>query len=72
MKFTILSHFKMLYMKIRACITVSNVFIQGKKLRKFGVFFSDWRAEPDKTNMFQRKFSPSILPEKKSKRLYFL
>jgi len=33
----------------------------------FGIVFSDWRAETDKTNMFFRKFSSFALSEKKSK-----
>jgi len=30
----------------------------------FGIIFSNYRAEPDKNNMFFRRFSPSLLSEK--------
>jgi hypothetical protein len=33
----------------------------------FEIIFSYYRADPDKTNMFFRKLSLSVLSEKKSK-----
>jgi hypothetical protein len=37
----------------------------------FGIIFSDWRAEPDKTNMFLESSAPHII-RKKIKHIHIL
>ena len=75
-KITLLNYFYRLYKKICFFIAVSNVLIwfctcqcdfQDQKWPMFEIVSINYRAELDKTNMFFRKFSPSIPSGKKSK-----